>query len=671
MSAKVVAAMTLALSISAAAVSPARANETVFVCDVYGDSVAPPPAEVVGIAATTHCPGNYDPGYYTARNPPGGLAIWTRSNHRIAHGTSVRWTVKPPAGMTISSVYIPHMYSSGLNDGAGWGGGFFWQGGSGGVSTTDGESGWSSAYTGTPKFSWPSGGTPYFGWRVFCTHSPCTNNGTEWLSVELLELGIKETVQPTLSAPDGLWTASGWVRGTWPLHYSGDSPSGVCALLAALDGTTLPSSSSKRDPSLWHQCSAPAVDAPVDTASYGQGAATLALGATDAAGNKSGATKTIEIDNQTPTISVAGPTDAPTTAGTQYLTATAAAGPSGVAGILCSIDNAPGQWHTGASAQVAVQGLGVHHIVCASANNAHDGAGHPGFSSPASWTLNIREPSVSTVAFARLAARLKCRHTRERVRIPARWVKGYHHHRAVRIRLPAQMRTVRLVRCHPHLVKRRVLVRGRWVTEPIVKLPHAAFITTRRLRPGHSARVGGWLGTASGKALAGQPVTVLAAPADGRNRYARIASVRTGPDGTWHAKLGPGPSRIVMAAYRGDDTAEPSVSAPARVVVPASIVLHVSPRSAHWGGRIVISGRLKGGHIPSGGELVVLWVGWHGGATEIGHVYTRADGSFATSYTFLRGNGTETYRLWAESARESDYPFAPGHSRGVRVTVSP
>ena len=71
-----------------------------------------------------------------------------------------------------------------------------------------------------------------------------------------------------------------------------------------------------------------------------------------------------------------------------------------------------------------------------------------------------------------------------------------------------------------------------------------------------------------------------------------------------------------------------------------------------------------------GGELV-LWIGWRGGSTEIGHLYSWLDGSFASRYTFLRGNGTETYRLWATTARESAYPYAPGRSRARAVTVRP
>src|ERR1039458_516165 len=119
----------------------ALANETVFVCDVYGDQVAPDPGGVYGIGATATCPGNDNPQSYSLSNPPGGMAIWTGASNTISQGTAVHWTVAAPAGMTIASVYIPQMHSQGIDDGTNWGGGFFWAGGSSQVNTFDGESG--------------------------------------------------------------------------------------------------------------------------------------------------------------------------------------------------------------------------------------------------------------------------------------------------------------------------------------------------------------------------------------------------------------------------------------------------------------------------------------------------------------------------------------------------
>ena len=163
---------------------------------------------------------------------------------------------------------------------------------------------------------------------------------------------------------------------------------------------------------------------------------------------------------------------------------------------------------------------------------------------------------------------------------------------------------------------------------------------------------------------------ILTAPADGTNRFSQVAVATTATNGSWSAHIPPGPSRLVVAAYGGGPTVEPTLSTAARLIVPASVSLRITPSRAHWGGRIRISGRLRGGYIPRGGELVVLWIGWPGGSAEIGHLYTHPDGSFAGGYTFLRGNGTETYRLWATTARESDYPYAPRSSRAESVTVT-
>jgi hypothetical protein len=646
---------------------PALANETVMVCDVYGNHAEIPPPSVSGIATTVTCPGN------PQASPPstGGMAISTVANKTVPQGTAVHWTVQAPSGLTIALAYIPHMYSEGIDDGEGWGGGFFWSGGSSNVNTFDGETGWSSQTTSGPSFTFPSGGSPYFGWQVVCGVSPCTNGGEQWLSVELLELSVQETSGPYLVAPDGLWQATGWIRSQWPLHFYGDSPSGLCHLTASLNGQGLTGSDSSENVSQWHQCSAPAVDETVDTAQYGNGALPLVIGAVDAAGEPVFRTETVDVDNVTPTISLSGPTDALSTAGTQYVNATATAGPSGVAGISCSVDGAPPQWYAASSAQVPVAGVGVHNVSCFSENNARDQGATPASSVPSTWTLSIRTPAVSAVSFERVADALRCKSRRERVRIPGRWVTAYHHGRPVKVKLPAQVRRIKVVHCHPRVIRRRVRVHGHWREVRAVVLPHTVLRSTERVRPGSAATVSGWLGTVAGNALGGQTVRVLAAPDNGMKRFTQVALATTSANGSWTARIPPGPSRLVVAAYGGAPTVEPALSASARVVVPASVSLRIRPRRTHWGGRIKIAGRLRGGFIPAAGELVVLWIGWPGGSAEIGHLYTRSNGTFASRYTFLRGNGTETYRLWAATARESAYPFAPGRSRREPVRVTP
>jgi hypothetical protein len=170
---------------------------------------------------------------------------------------------------------------------------------------------------------------------------------------------------------------------------SGDSPSGLCSLSASLNGQLIDTTTSAQNVSTWHQCAAPPISQTVDTSRYGQGAVQLTLSAGDAAGVPASLSKTVYIDNSTPTISLTGPVDAPSTAGTQYVTATAGGSPSGIAQIVCSVDGGPGQTFAGASAQVPVNGIGEHSVACFAEDTAVDPSGAHGTSTTANWSLKI------------------------------------------------------------------------------------------------------------------------------------------------------------------------------------------------------------------------------------------------------------------------------------------
>ncbi|MBV9838258.1 MAG: hypothetical protein JO156_09065 [Solirubrobacterales bacterium] len=318
-----------------------------------------------------------------------------------------------------------------------------------------------------------------------------------------------------------------------------------------------------------------------------------------------------------------------------------------------------------------MSGIGVHRLTCTAYNNARDASGARGASAPATWTLGVREPSVSTISFSRVVDALRCGRMTERVEVPAHWETGRWHGHPVRVRIPAQTRTVVVTHCHPRFVRRRVLVNGHWHVERVIVLPHTLHQGSRRVQFGGATTVSGWLGTAGGDAIGNQPVQILAAPDNGSNRFSLIAVTTTAADGSWTASVPSGPSRLLRALYGGSWDLEPSTSNPVHVVVPAAIRISVGPGFTHWGSAIEITGKVKGGFVPPAGEVIVLWIGWPGGSTEIGHVYTATNGSFRASYTFLRGTGTETYRLWAATARESDYPYAVGTSNQATVTVGP
>ena len=233
----------------------------------------------------------------------------------------------------------------------------------------------------------------------------------------------------------------------------------VCGLGATINGQIVATSNSPRNYTVWHQCSAPAISQTLHTIDYGQGAMPLTISGLDAAGVPVNYTKTIRIDNQQPTVALTGPADAPSTAGTQYVTATAAAGPSGVAGISCAVDGGAASWYPAATAQVPVSGVGQHVVQCFSESNARDGSGTPGVSATRSFSMSIRVPTISGIAFTAIADRLRCHRVQKRIRVPARTVIVRRHHRRVRIRRPAHTKLVQVTKCHPRtMVMHRIVI---------------------------------------------------------------------------------------------------------------------------------------------------------------------------------------------------------------------
>jgi hypothetical protein len=641
----------------------ARADETVWSCGNYGNNVFRHGA-VFGINTPASCPGNPEFG--------NGLTVATAGN-TVAAGQRAFWEADAPPGLIIVGASIPsgQLASNGINDGQQYGGGFYWQGG--GAETHDLETS-----AGFAPLS-----TRYFGWQVICGANPCQSN-YNWISVALVALYVRETSGPSLVAPDGLWQSSGWIRGDVVLHFYGDSPSGLCSLSASLNGQTIPGSSSAQNPSVWHQCAAPPVMQTVHTWQYGQGAMPLTISASDAAGLPVSYTKTVYVDNSQPTVSMSGPTDAPSTAGVQYVAVAAGGSPSGIAGLACSTDGAPAQWYGGANAQVPVNGVGEHSVQCAAANNAVDGAGNHGWSTWRSWSLKIGVPTVSGIGFGRIVNKLRCHRVRERVLVPAHWVKVRRHGKLVRVHKRAHVKIIKVTRCHPRIVLRRITVwttvhrRGKRIRVKHKKLvrvvlrPHMVEKTKRRVAYGHGATVNGWLGTSAGIALGGQTVYVLTAPDNGLGQFTTAATAITASNGGWTARLPAGPSRLVQAIYNGAPTTEGAVSAPVHLIVPAKIrLISVWPPRVPWGGTVRIVGKLDGGYLPPGGALVRLRIGTGSAYTTYGvKEHVTGSGRFSTTYTFGLGSPSTHEAFWFQVASlpMGSFAFAPGAS-GRRLVL--
>jgi hypothetical protein len=518
----------------------------------------------------------------------------------------------------------------------------------------------------------------WFGIQVTCNNpggcrEPASN--ADLINIPAVEISAVDTTPPTLAATGAtnLFNATTcWVRGVWPMPFQASADDGVCHLSTVIGGAAIQGPTVTPDDHMWMQCKDPLPwSDSVDTAAYPNGALSVQLNATDAASpaNVATASRAVHVDNTPVTLSLSGPSDWLSTDGPASIKATASAGPSGLAGIWCSVDGSPQQRYAGPTATIPIAGIGDHSVSCQAANNAVAANGAAAKSPMQNLTLGIRQPSVSTVSFTAIADALRCHQVKERVRIRARWVTARSHGHKVRVRLPAETRTVTVTRCKPRIVHRRVRVRGHWYTESFVVLPHKVKRTVVRASFGSRVTVNGWLGTIGGDAVAKQRVTVMAARDAPRARFTEVGVTMTRRDGSWKAVLPPGPSRKVKVVYAGSSTVEPATSPAARVIVPASVKLALSTRSTHWGDTVEISGRLRGCCVPPDGELVSLHISWPGGSAAIGQVYARRGGQFSTPYTFLRGTGTATYRVWATTATESDYPYAVGTSSRLPITV--
>lgn len=645
------------LTVALTFVAGARADESVTACGAYPDGVFQF-SSAYAFQGSATCPGG---------------SIEVDAPALYAQGQGAIFQATAPAGLEIVGAAIPPggLGSLGVNAGSDgqYGGDFYWSGGSSQIA-----SGETSVWLGPMASS-------YFGFLIVCGKPGCSElDGLGRISATEIVLGVHETSGPYMRA-SGLWQASGWVRGTWPLTFVGDAPSGLCAMRATLGGQSLPGSSSQQQPWMWHQCDAPDANDEVVTEGYGQGAKTLELSATDAAGNSVSYGKTVEIDNQQPTISLSGPSQAAATAGTQYVSATAGAGPSGVDGISCAVDGAASHWYPGAHAEIPVSGVGTHTVRCYAENNAVASNGSHGVSSTASFGMQIGVPTVSAIAFFRIADQLRCHKTTQRVTVPARWVTV----RGRRVRRQAHVNTKHVTKCHPRtkLERRLVTVRikrhGRVARVKRVKrvrvvlLPHVVGQLTRRVGHGNATTVSGWLGTYSGVALGGQTVQILTAPDDGQQAFTPTTTATTAANGSWTATLPAGPSRLIEAQYAGGADDQPSLSTSVTEIVPAKVqLLEIYPRKVAWGHTIHIVGQLSGGYLPAGGALVRLRIGLGSAYTTYGvHEHVGGDGRFTTTYTFGVGDASVLRSYWFQIASlpMGDYPYAPANSRKLSVLV--
>jgi hypothetical protein len=596
-------------------------------------------------------------------------------------GADAYWAVNTPAGLLIDQASAGSLVVNQINEGSVYGGGFFW-----GPSATNGVA-VGRPQNGAGPFNAsnePGFPTSDFGFQMICESSSCPNDGAS-LEAGNVTLSVEETQGPSVS-PGGLWSQTGWVRGTWPISVTGDSPSGICSLSASITGDPdSVSGSMAPNQTVWHQCNGSLADS-LNTGYAADGAGTLSVADTDAAGESASSSETVRVDNQAPTVSLAGPATALSTAGTQYVTVTVSTGPSGADGADCSVDGGSSTFSAGASSEVPVSGIGPHTVTCTGLNNAMSASGQRASSVPESFGIDIQQPSDEAITFSKIADALKCRTVVERVKkLGKPKTIRLHGHRVQVRRYRYVTRHVR--KCTARTVRRRVLVElrrdGRVVRrhghivrvhrmQRVVVLPHHVHKAVRHLKHGHRTTVSGVLLLSDGTPLAGQAITLLAAPNHADPQFSAVSTTTTNADGFWVAKVPVGPSQLLEAQYGGSSTTAPASSTTVRTIVPAKIRILTATRRVAWGRTATFTGRVYGGYVPRGGINIRLRYGYRHQSTTYGvktHVGPR--GRISTTFTFGPGDWRDriSFHFQFATLPGGNYPFHTANSNIVVVRV--
>jgi len=612
--ASIVAAVVLAAAgLLGSAVKPAWAGTLVVKsCAAFGD-----PGTAADVAGPIWQPQGPSAFSLANRCPLGG-SFQVSPVGNMPAGSNAQWhTVTPPSiGITGAVTPLNQVLILPNADFDGFHATYFWNGGSQTIASAGNCCGGMNYGVGINRND--LNGSRYFGFQVSCIASKgCSGllSGGQVLDVKGIELTGQDNTPPTVQALGygNLWyETSRWVRRQWPASFEASDDSGVCGMRAIVDGESIQGPTAARSQSSWTQCPTPqTMNQSIDTTSYPDGPLSLLLSAADAASpaNVSSPSETLHVDNAPVTLGMAGPTDALSTAGVQFVDALASAGPSGVADIQCSVDGAPYSSYAGAGARIPVQGVGPHTVSCYAQNNSYDANLHPASSALESWHLSIRQPTIAAISFGtRLLDALRCHRVRVRVKLAARWVTIRRHGRPIRVHHRAHTITRQKIRCQPRVVIRTVRSHGHVKRKRVVLLPHTVQLTRERVGYGQAATVSGWVGLADGTALGGVPVQVITAADNGLGHWRLATVVSTNADGLWRARLRAGPSRLIAAVYPGSGMTEPAISGHIHLIVPTLVTLRIRPRVARWGHTVTITGRVLGGYIPAG-KLLRLRIG--------------------------------------------------------------
>ncbi|HEU4462306.1 MAG TPA: hypothetical protein VFR75_06930, partial [Solirubrobacterales bacterium] len=178
---------------------------------------------------------------------------------------------------------------------------------------------------------------------------------------------------------------------------------------------------------------------------------------------------------------------------------------------------------------------------------------------------------------------------------------------------------------------------------------------------------------ADGAGLGGRTLRVVSRHSRGALALTAFATVETGEQGGFELRLPPGTSRRVTVSFVGDGGLEPAYRQALELRVRAGITLRAEPERLRTGQVVRLSGRVKskGAPIPRRGKLVAIQYLEEETDRWRPVLVTRTDhgGRFRARYRFRYVSGRAAIRLRATALPEERWPYVPGSSRPVTVTV--
>ena len=180
-------------------------------------------------------------------------------------GKRASWQINAPSGFSIVGAHTvgnQGMVTYGVDSGMGWGGGFYWQGG--GAQVSQGEGNYSSPAINSPLLRLAG--------RLWLEHLRWDYEAGRDRRSGDRDRGRRDLGTDGVRSPGKPGAASGWVRGSWPIAFSADGPSGACQLAASLGGASVSQPLNEpQSQTTWHQCSAGSFSQSFNTAAVGSG----------------------------------------------------------------------------------------------------------------------------------------------------------------------------------------------------------------------------------------------------------------------------------------------------------------------------------------------------------------------------------------------------------------